>query len=93
MAGLIGILVATRDHARLYALHERAQCCEIGARIGARGWQGQLLGLIGDGALLSRKCDSKQMIRSKHRFDLRYPPFYPLNACLLITISSPDILS
>jgi hypothetical protein len=95
MAGLVRIVVATRDHAGLDALHERAQCGEIGARIGARWWQRELLGLIGDGALFgstrARKRDLKQMIRSKPRLELEYPLFYPLNVCLLITISSPDI--
>jgi len=89
MAGLIRIVVATRDDARLDALHERAQGCEIGARVGARWWQRELLRLIGDGALCwsmrARKRDLKQMIRSISRFDPRYRRFYPLNACLLIT--------
>ena len=65
MAGLIRIVVATRDHARLDALHERAQCCEIGARVGARRRQRELLDPVGDGALLSPKRVLKQMITSQ----------------------------
>jgi hypothetical protein len=38
MAGFIRIVVATRDYARLDALHECAQRREIGARVGARWW-------------------------------------------------------
>ena len=50
--GRVRIVVTPGDHTCVDALHEGAQRREIGARVGARERQSQLLSLNGDGALL-----------------------------------------
>lgn len=83
VARFVRVVVAPGDHARLDALYERAQRGEVGARVGARRRQDELLDLISDGALLSwstrgrraQKRVLKQMISWKPGFDLEYPLF------------------
>jgi len=64
MQGRVRIVITPGDHACVDALRERAERREVGAGIGARRRQREVLDLVGDGALLSPKRVLKQMIGS-----------------------------
>jgi len=65
MRGRVRIVITPGDDACVDALYERAQRREVGAGVGARRRQRELLDLVGDGALLSPKRVLKQMITSQ----------------------------